>query len=119
MSKTGITNNDIFQEFWKTYQWPEIKDEIYRLYHDEQGNPLEYSREDHPGLWIPLTANQYAKLDFRVRVINGQLVPVKIDSIQRLRPSDTGTPCHPRDVAIVTSADQPHQKWSSIDETTY
>lgn len=118
MSKTGITNNDIFQEFWNSYQWPEDRPEIYRLYHDDQGRPLEYSREEHPGLWIPLTLEQYAKSDFRVRVVNGKLMSVPRDTLQRLRPGVNGTPCHPRDVAIVTARDQPHQNWSIVDETT-
>jgi hypothetical protein len=32
--------------------------------------------------------------------------------VTRLSPSDTGTPCHPDNVAIVVSETEPHQRWS-------
>jgi hypothetical protein len=46
-----------------------------------------------------------------VRVINGVLTPRKRPVPPKLVPSDQGTPCHPNDVAVVVSAQEPNQQW--------
>ena len=46
-----------------------------------------------------------------VRVQAGQLIELK-SAVRRLAPSDTGTACHPNNVAIVVPDTEPHQRWS-------
>ena len=69
-----MDNNSIFTEFWRTYQWPESKPVLFRLYHDAAGLPLAYSQEDLPGAFVDITPEQYVKADFRVRVIGGVII---------------------------------------------
>lgn len=73
---------------------------FYRLYHEGE-RPLFYSMEDLPGTYIEITAEQYTRNDSNVRIRNGKLVPVTWQTAEKLTPSDSGTMCHNRDVAIV------------------
>ena len=98
---------------------PQTKVEIfYRLYYDDEGHPLFYSMEDLPGNYIEIDQATYAVSSSDVRVIDGKLQKInKIKSISKLRPSDQGTPCDPRDICIVVSTDQPHVLWKKTNES--
>jgi hypothetical protein len=73
----------------------------YRLYHDDQGRLLFYSMEDVPGVWVEIDQAFYARSPHRVRVIDGQVHELEWRQSVKLRPGQTGTPCHPEDVTIV------------------
>jgi hypothetical protein len=105
-------NDRIFLEFWKTYQWPESKPVFYRLYHNNDGDPVVYSQEDLPGQYIEVTAEQYFEHSYRVRVVDGKLIKQQPNCIttKKLIPGKTGTACHPASVAVVTT-DNPNKKW--------
>lgn len=106
--------NETTENFWQVWTslepWTPPK-VFWRLYHDEQGFPLFYTQEDKPGNYIDVTPEQYRLASMRVRVRNGQLIELKKNSVKKLTPSDTGTQCHPNDVAIVVDQ-QPYQCWS-------
>lgn len=106
-----MNNNEIFQEFWNNFQWSEPQPVLFRLYYDAQGRPLEYSQEDHEGQYLDITPEQWVLADFRVRVIDGQIVPQDPPLPPKLKPADTGTRCHPLDVCIVIDQ-EPYQAWS-------
>ena len=91
---------------------PEPQPVFYRLYHDNQGLPLFYSMEDLPGNYIEIDAAAFAQSSMNVQVQNGRLVQRTRWFISKLEPTESGTPCHPDDVAIVVDPDQPHQCWS-------
>ncbi len=92
------------QELWKLYQQvPETKPVFYRLYHDEQGQPLFYSMEDVPGTYIEITQEDYSRGLSNVRVRNGRLVEITWTTSQKLVPGSTGTACCAGDVSIVTA----------------
>ena len=99
-------------EFWAILAaMPEPLPVFWRLYHDEEGKPIIYSMEHLPGTYIDVDAETFARASFTVKVKDGQLIELaKLE--QRLAPSDTGTPCHPDNVAIVVSKTEPHQRWS-------
>ena len=100
------------EEFWDIlYGMPDPKPVFWRLYHDEEGQPITYSMEDLPGTYIDVDVETYARAPFNVRVRDGKLIELK-QAVTRLSPSDTGTPCHPDNVAIVVSETEPHQRWS-------
>lgn len=103
-------NNEEFLEFWRNYEWTDVKPVHYRLYHDDAGLPLFYSQEDLPGKYIEVTPEQFALQDPAVRIINGRLVHQRTVKMTKLIPSDSGTLCHVHDVSIVVE-DHPGQYW--------
>lgn len=106
--------NETTENFWKVWnnlepwQPPQV---FWRLYYDEQGAPLFYSMEDRPGNYIDVTPEQYSRASMQVRVVNGKLQQLSTKRTKKLMPSTTGTPCHPRDVAVVVASDREHQCW--------
>jgi hypothetical protein len=99
-------------ELWSMLQnMPESAPVFYRLYH-QNGVPLFYSMEDRPGTYIEIDAETFARSPLHVRVRDGKLVERIWKTTSKLIPSDTGTPCHPDNVAIVVAESEPHQRWS-------
>lgn len=95
-------NERIFLEFWKNYKWPDQpKPQPFRLYHDDQGRPLRYSRDDEPGSYIELTSEEWNMFDMSIIVQDGKLVRPPPPGALKLRPSVDGMPCHHADVTIV------------------
>ena len=108
-----MNNNEIFLEFWRNYQWPNPAEIFYRLYHDDHGNPLIYTMEDLPGNYIDVTAEQYTRSDYGVRVIDGRIQELARSARpQKIKPAVKGTPCHPRDISIVVHEQSSNQPWS-------
>lgn len=85
---------------------------FFRLYHDADGVPLFYSMEDGPGTYIEITPEQYHRNNSNVRVRDSQLVEVTWKTTTKLVPGNSGTPCHPDNVAVIVAEDQPHIRWS-------
>ena len=90
---------------------PEPAPVSYRLYHDLDGRLLFYSMQDKPGAWVEIDQELYSRSPHRVRVIDGQVHELTWRQSTKLRPSQTGTPCHPRDVTIVYDSPQA-QHWA-------
>ena len=107
-----MDNNDIFLDFWKNYQWPETTPIYYRLYHDEAGTPLFYSQENLPGTYINVTPQQYQLGKMDVVVKEGVLRDLPPPKPVKLRPSNIGTPCHPKDVTLIVDKSTANIKWS-------
>jgi hypothetical protein len=107
-------NNEEFLEFWRNYEWTEVKPVHYRLYHDDAGLPLFYSHEDSPGKYIDVTPEQFALQDRSVKVIDGKLVRQRTNKMTKIVPATSGTLCHPIDVSIIV-ADQPGQYWKKTE----
>ena len=91
---------------------PEPQQPFFRLYHDDQGNPLFYSMADESGTYIELTPEQYHRNNSNVRVRDGKLVEVSWQTTFKLVPGNSGSPCHPDNVAVIVAKDQPHTRWS-------
>ncbi len=40
------------------------------------------------------------------------IIPFVQSGITKLVPADSGSPCHPDNVAVIVSEHKPHQKWT-------
>ena len=112
--------NDTTKNFWQAWNdWQPTEHALtYRLYHDDEGYPLFYTMEDLPGAYIEIDQVAFAKSSVHVRVVNGQLVYIDRSApLARLRPSQQGTACHPRDVCVVVGDGVEHVKWSKDDNS--
>lgn len=105
-----------FWSVWNTFEWPEPKPIFFRLYHNEDGSPRIYSMEDLPGEYIEVDAETYAIASFNVRVVEQKLIHIRPRiSVQKLQPHpDTGVACDLRDVCVIVSKQDPHTKWSIV-----
>ena len=109
MSNHAITE----QEFWAVLAAMPVPAPIFfRLYHDNQGLLLFYSMEDLPGTYIDIDQETYAKSPTNVRVRDNRLIEIAWTTSIKLTPGDTGTPCHPDNVCVIVSEQQPNTKWS-------
>ena len=104
------------EEFWSTlHAAPEPSPVFYRLYYDDDGTPIIYSMEELPGNYIDVDQQTYVLTPFNVRVVNGKLTYIKpVVTVKKLQPNINGTACDPRDVCVVVDADQPHIKWTIV-----
>jgi len=85
---------------------------FFRLYHDDGGTPLFYSMEDRPGTYIEIDQETFARNISNVRVRDGRLVEITWTTTTKLIPGNSGSPCHPDNVAVIVAEDQPHIRWS-------
>ena len=101
------------EEFWSIlHNMPEPKPVFYRLYYDADGVPVFYSMEDCPGTYIEIDQETFARGATNVRVRDGKLVEVTWATTTKLVPGNSGSPCHPDNVAVIVAEDQPHIRWS-------
>ena len=102
------------EEFFATLRdMPVPVPPTYRLYHDDRGQVLFYTMEDLPGLWVAVDVVAYAQARHDVKVIDGRIVELpRQPLINKLRPSDRGICCDPRDICLVVNENQPHVRWS-------
>ena len=104
-----MTPEQLQQLFQATPEPPPL---FYRLYYDDQGRPLFYSMEDCPGTYIEIDQETFARSASDVRVRDGQLVEITWATTTKLVPGNSGSPCHPDNVAVIVAEDQPHIRWS-------
>jgi hypothetical protein len=101
------------EQFWSIlHNMPEAKPVFYRLYHDADGAPLFYSMEDRPGTYIEIDQATFARGATNVRVRDGRLIEITWATTTKLVPGNSGSPCHPDNVAVIVAEDQPHIRWS-------
>lgn len=101
------------EQFWSIlHNMPEPLPVSYRLYHDDQGRPLFYSMEAVPGTYIEIDHATFARSASNVRVQDGRLVEITWATTTKLVPGNSGSPCHPDNVAVIVAEDQPHTRWS-------
>jgi hypothetical protein len=99
-------------EFWAILlDVPDPQPIFYRAYYNAEGWVECYTMEDLPGNYIDVDQSTYV-LSPCAQIINGKLTIVKpAVTVTKLVPGISGTPCDPRDVCVVTSADN-NIKWS-------
>jgi hypothetical protein len=84
---------------------------FWRLYYSDDGKPIQYTMEDLPGTYIDVDPVTYSRGNMNIRVINEQIVEVFFRTTKKLVPGNSGSPCHPNNVAVIVAEDQPHTKW--------
>jgi hypothetical protein len=75
-----------------------------------EGQPLFYSMEVVPGTYIEI--DQAISRCFQRACARRKLVEVTWATTTKLVPGNSGSPCHPDNVAVIVAEDQPHTRWS-------
>lgn len=104
-----------FLKAWSEFKWPEPRPISFRLYYDQQGNPVCYTMDDLPGNYIEIDQQSYLQHLWNVRVVNQKLVVLpQTVTVNKLVPgTEQGVCCDPRDVTVVVNQQQQHVKWNS------
>jgi hypothetical protein len=110
-----------FWQAWNSFEWPEPVIPSYRLYYNNDGSPKCYSMEHLPDKYIEVDAKTFALSPQNVQVVDGKLIVVDPPvTVQKLQPNhELGIACHPQDVCIIVSENQPHTKWNKQINETY
>jgi hypothetical protein len=107
-----MNNNEIFEEFWKNYVWPEEIVPFWRLYYNKQtGEPIVYTMEDIPGDYIEITQDQYNLNSSNVFVKDSKIYYINLDvHVNKLIPSNAGEySTHQHHVELLSSTEQAKQ----------
>lgn len=97
------------EQFWSIlHAMPEPQLVFYRLYYNDQGQPVCYSMEDLPGNYIDIDAETFARAPTNVQVVNGKLKYITVRTSAKLEPAHTGTQCHPQNISVVVGANGTH-----------
>lgn len=108
-----MTSSDTTKPNWllglEMLQVPPPPVREFRLYHDEQGQPLFYSMEDLPGRYICIDAITFAEGRYDLRVVDGQIRRPKRARSSKIKPSEDGVPCHHTNAMIIDS--RSHTFW--------
>ena len=92
-----------FLKAWNELVITKIQEIEFRIYYDSiTGDILDYTNDTKPGNYILVNKETFHQHRFDRKVKNGKLVSLQ-PVIGKLRPSDSGTPCHQTDITIVTS----------------
>jgi hypothetical protein len=105
------------EEFWNILHSASVpKPVFYRLYYNDTGNPIIYSMEELSGNYIEVDQETYAIAPFNIRVVDKKIVYIKPTiTVKKLQPSEIiGISCDVQDVCIVVRDDQPHTKWTIV-----
>ena len=104
-------NLDEFLSIWQQSE-PTPQVILYRLYYNENGQPVEYSNDDKPGNYIDIDPETFRAQPWNIRVVNGQIVAHdNTKQTKKLVPNNTGTACDSRDICVIIQED-PCIKWS-------
>lgn len=80
-------------------------DAEYRLYYNDQGEPLFYTMETLAGNYLVIDQETYAEGNYAVRVVDGKIRKPALNCVIKLVPSsDTGTLCLSNDVSIISNS---------------
>lgn len=101
-----------WQQMWSQVEIQPQPVPVYRLYHDDQGNPLFYSMDPLPGKYIEITREEFVKSSGHVKVVDNKLVDLSKYDIKKLAPhQNVGTVCCLESVAIVVDQDENGTRW--------
>lgn len=107
-----ISNKNLdWAALWSEVVSVEVQQPVYRLYHDDRGQPLFYSMERGPGNYIDITPEQFAAADSHVRVKDGKLVKTYQTGRRKLIPDNNGDIACARHSVTIVSDQQPYQRW--------
>ena len=103
---------DNFWQAFNAWQPDPPKPVFYRLYYNDNGNPITYTMEDLPGNYIDVDRITYLTSSMNVKVINGQMIKIETRKFDKLVPAVTGISCSTHDVCVIVNPTQPNTKWS-------
>jgi len=79
----------------------------YRLYYDAKtGEPLFYTTQDEPGIYIIVDKQFYDESRYDIYIKDGKIERIKCEPLGKLVLSIDGTATHPTDITIISKTEQ-------------
>lgn len=105
LSQQGLASMMTWQDLLDIHSaLPEPRPVVYRLYYNEQGQPIVYATDELPGNYIEVDAETFAVRPMDIKIVDGVIHQLPRRTYYRkLAPGTDGTLCHTHDVAVVVS----------------
>jgi hypothetical protein len=110
---------DAFWQAVQAHNWQQPEQTLeFRLYYDDQGQPVCYSMEDLPGKYITIDRTTFDQARCDVLVKHGKIVKINNPTSWKLAASnEENYACHAQDVTVIVPVEHAQRRFWKVTTT--